>query len=100
MFVLLLNYETIFFIKFLNSICLCVYYFLAQKIVREMLTKRYDHNGLIKKLCDEDMSDVDITRIVADFVIAAGDTVCFIYLRMGMGKLEINPTNFNGLNIL
>lgn len=40
-----------------------------------MLTHEKDFsNGLIKKLCDENVSKESIIRIVADFIIAAGDT--------------------------
>lgn len=48
---------------------------LAQKIVGEILDRRQENNGLIKRLCEEKLSDEIITRIVSDFVIAAGDTV-------------------------
>lgn len=48
---------------------------LAQKLVSEMLLKRHENNGLIHKLITENISDDMIIRIVADFIIAAGDTV-------------------------
>nr|UUA80965.1 shadow [Chilo suppressalis] len=54
--------------------------FLAQKIVQEMLNKKESNKGLIRKLCQEQMSDDTITRIVADFVIAAGDTTTYTTL--------------------
>lgn len=41
----------------------------------EILDRRQENNGLIKRLCEENLSDEIITRIVSDFVIAAGDTV-------------------------
>lgn len=40
-----------------------------------MLLKRHENNGLIHKLITENISDDMIIRIVADFIIAAGDTV-------------------------
>lgn len=48
--------------------------------MREILDKRQENNGLIKRLCEDNLSDEVITRIVSDFVIAAGDTVCFFYV--------------------
>lgn len=39
--------------------------------------KKHFSNGLIKKLSDENVSDDTIIRLVADFVIAAGDTVIY-----------------------
>ncbi|CAG9786808.1 unnamed protein product [Diatraea saccharalis] len=53
---------------------------LARKIVQEMLNKKEKNKGLIWKLCQEQMSDDTITRIVADFVIAAGDTTSYTTL--------------------
>lgn len=53
-------------------------FFVANKIVNEILKKRYDNNGLIKKLCNENMSDEMIIRIITDFIIAAGDTVSLL----------------------
>lgn len=40
-----------------------------------MLQKTSETQGLLKKLHEENLSDEIITRLVADFVIAAGDTV-------------------------
>lgn len=40
-----------------------------------MLNSRDTNQGLIKLLVDENVSDEMITRIIADFVMAAGDTV-------------------------
>lgn len=42
----------------------------------EMINSKDKNNGLIKKLVQEDLKDEMIARIVADFIIAAGDTVC------------------------
>ncbi|KAM3965304.1 LOW QUALITY PROTEIN: cytochrome P450 family protein sad [Aphomia sociella] len=53
---------------------------IAQKIVHEILNKHRESNGLIKRLCDENVPDEDIKRIVADFVIAAGDTTAYTSL--------------------
>ncbi|KAI8436889.1 hypothetical protein MSG28_010330 [Choristoneura fumiferana] len=50
---------------------------LAQKLVSEMLLKRDDNNGLVHKLLAENVSDNLIIRIVADFIIAAGDTTAY-----------------------
>ncbi|KAI8436890.1 hypothetical protein MSG28_010330 [Choristoneura fumiferana] len=49
----------------------------AQKLVSEMLLKRDDNNGLVHKLLAENVSDNLIIRIVADFIIAAGDTTAY-----------------------
>lgn len=40
-----------------------------------MLKKRGTNNGLVEKLYRDNIPDEIITRIAADFVIAAGDTV-------------------------
>nr|QZU75317.1 cytochrome P450 315a1 [Antheraea pernyi] len=53
---------------------------LAQKIASEILSKAHESDGLIKRLCTENMPDKDITKIVADFVIAAGDTTAYTSL--------------------
>nr|BAM73861.1 cytochrome P450 [Bombyx mori] len=53
---------------------------IAQKIVYEMLHTKDAGDGLVKRLKDENMSDELITRIVADFVIAAGDTTAYTSL--------------------
>ncbi|XP_063825653.1 cytochrome P450 315a1, mitochondrial isoform X1 [Ostrinia nubilalis] len=53
---------------------------LAQKIVREILNNKQNVRGLIPKLRQDNMSDETITRIVADFVIAAGDTTAYTTL--------------------
>lgn len=56
---------------------------LAQKLVQEMLNnKKHFSNGLIKKLSDENVSDDTIIRLVADFVIAAGDTVIYQFYNL------------------
>ncbi|XP_049873126.1 cytochrome P450 315a1, mitochondrial [Pectinophora gossypiella] len=54
--------------------------FLAQKLVSEIINKKHDSNGLVAKLCDENISHDMITRIIADFVIAAGDTSAYTTL--------------------
>ncbi|KAL0883063.1 hypothetical protein ABMA27_016533 [Loxostege sticticalis] len=54
--------------------------FLAQKIVREILSNKHNTKGLIPKLRQDNMSDETITRVVADFVIAAGDTTAYTTL--------------------
>lgn len=61
---------------YLNDTFSSSYVLIAQKIVYEMLHTKDAGDGLVKRLKDENMSDELITRIVADFVIAAGDTVC------------------------
>lgn len=43
--------------------------------MREILSNKHNTKGLIPKLRQDNMSDETITRVVADFVIAAGDTV-------------------------
>ncbi|XP_053609196.1 cytochrome P450 315a1, mitochondrial-like isoform X2 [Plodia interpunctella] len=53
---------------------------LARKIVKEILNKKQESDGLISKLCNENISDEDVTKIVADFVIAAGDTTAYTTL--------------------
>lgn len=40
-----------------------------------MLENRNKSNGLVKKMVDENVKSEDIIRIIADFIIAAGDTV-------------------------
>ncbi|XP_013197398.2 cytochrome P450 315a1, mitochondrial [Amyelois transitella] len=53
---------------------------LAHKIVKEIIRKRHKSDGLINKLCKENISDDNITKIAADFVIAAGDTTAYTTL--------------------
>ncbi|KAG6452805.1 cytochrome P450 315a1, mitochondrial [Manduca sexta] len=60
--------------------CVDMSLFLAHKIVTEILNRRHENDGLIKRLCEDKMSDEDIIRIVADFVIAAGDTTAYTSL--------------------
>ncbi|KAJ8731282.1 hypothetical protein PYW07_004446 [Mythimna separata] len=50
---------------------------LAHKIVDEMLLHSKDSNGLIHLLSEENMKAEDIRRIIADFIIAAGDTTSY-----------------------
>ncbi|KAJ8722153.1 hypothetical protein PYW08_004555 [Mythimna loreyi] len=50
---------------------------LAHKIVGEMLLHSKESNGLINLLSEENMKPEDIKRIIADFVIAAGDTTSY-----------------------
>ncbi|GBP69343.1 Cytochrome P450 315a1, mitochondrial [Eumeta japonica] len=47
---------------------------LARKLVKEIMMAKNLGNGLIQKLQAENMKEENISRIVADFVIAAGDT--------------------------
>lgn len=51
----------------------------AQKLVHELLSIQNLNKGLILKLKEENVPEEIITRIIADFIIAAGDTVRTIY---------------------
>ncbi|KAG7308546.1 hypothetical protein JYU34_005764 [Plutella xylostella] len=53
---------------------------LAHKLINEMLDHRNQSDGLIKKLSDENITDENIIRIAADFVMAAGDTTSYTTL--------------------
>ncbi|XP_031765938.1 cytochrome P450 315a1, mitochondrial isoform X2 [Galleria mellonella] len=53
---------------------------IARKIVQEILNNHHDSNGLVKRLCNENVSEEDIKRIAADFVMAAGDTTAYTSL--------------------
>ncbi|XP_045772799.1 cytochrome P450 315a1, mitochondrial [Maniola jurtina] len=53
---------------------------LAKKMAFEMIRNKDRNNGLIKKLVQEGLEDEMITRIVADFIIAAGDTTAYTTL--------------------
>lgn len=44
-------------------------------MVIEMLTLENIKDGLVSKLKQENISQENIVRIIADFIIAAGDTV-------------------------
>ncbi|CAH2262843.1 jg9217 [Pararge aegeria aegeria] len=50
---------------------------LAKKMAFEMIKNQDKNTGLIKKLLEEDLEDEMIARIVADFIIAAGDTTAY-----------------------
>ncbi|XP_038209628.1 cytochrome P450 315a1, mitochondrial [Zerene cesonia] len=60
--------------------CVDLSLFLANKLVIEMLAIKNEGDGLIKKLVDENIDDVNISRIVTDFIIAAGDTTAYTSL--------------------
>ncbi|XP_023938528.2 cytochrome P450 315a1, mitochondrial [Bicyclus anynana] len=53
---------------------------LAKKMAFEMIKTKDQHSGLIHKLAQEDLEDEMIARIVADFIIAAGDTTAYTAL--------------------
>ncbi|KAJ0176555.1 hypothetical protein K1T71_007734 [Dendrolimus kikuchii] len=53
---------------------------LAQKLVSEVIKEGHGTTGLIKKLADENISEETVTRIVSDFIIAAGDTTAYTSL--------------------
>ncbi|KAL4715422.1 hypothetical protein ACJJTC_015325 [Scirpophaga incertulas] len=60
--------------------CVDLSILLGNKIVSEILSRSDKSDGLIAKLRKENMSKEVITKIVTDFVIAAGDTTAYTTL--------------------
>ncbi|XP_047991685.1 cytochrome P450 315a1, mitochondrial isoform X2 [Leguminivora glycinivorella] len=50
---------------------------LAQSLVSEMVIKRGEGDGLIHKLVKDGVTDETVVRLVADFILAAGDTTAY-----------------------
>ncbi|XP_041979107.1 cytochrome P450 315a1, mitochondrial [Aricia agestis] len=53
---------------------------LSTKIVKELIKLKNTSNGLVHKLSKDNMSDVDIIKIVSDLIIASGDTTAYTSL--------------------
>ncbi|XP_046965607.1 cytochrome P450 315a1, mitochondrial [Vanessa cardui] len=60
--------------------CVDLSLFLAKKLAQEMVRHNGQSNGLVKRLMEDNMEEEMITRIVADFIIAAGDTTAYTTL--------------------
>lgn len=52
-----------------------VIFFSANKLMNKILRECPKGNGLLSKMQSENMSQIDIQRIVADLILAASDTV-------------------------
>ncbi|CAG4971623.1 unnamed protein product [Colias eurytheme] len=76
--------------------CVDLSLLLANKLVNEMLAIKNEGDGLIKKLVDENIDDVNISRIVTDFIIAAGDTTAYTSLWI-IYLLSKNPQEINNI---
>ncbi|CAK1551155.1 unnamed protein product [Leptosia nina] len=73
---------------------------LGNKLVNEMLALKRSEDGLMSKMIKENMNDQTISRIVVDFIIAAGDTTAYtslwiLYL-LSRNTQEINAIRING----
>ncbi|XP_050351130.1 cytochrome P450 315a1, mitochondrial [Nymphalis io] len=60
--------------------CVDLSIFIAKKLAQEMIRQNEQSNGLIKRLMADNMKEEIIIRIVADFIIAAGDTTAYTTL--------------------
>ncbi|XP_045447893.1 cytochrome P450 315a1, mitochondrial [Melitaea cinxia] len=63
---------------FKESVELSLY--LAKKMANEMIRHSNQSNGLVNRLIQDGMKEEIITRIIADFIIAAGDTTAYTTL--------------------
>ncbi|XP_050680017.1 cytochrome P450 315a1, mitochondrial [Leptidea sinapis] len=59
--------------------CVDLSLLLGNKLVTEMLhlQKKGNYNGLLNKIIDENMDEKTISRILTDFIMAAGDTTAY-----------------------
>ncbi|CAH0715456.1 unnamed protein product, partial [Brenthis ino] len=60
--------------------CVDLSLLLANKMASEMIRNGDKSDGLINKLVGENIKNEDIVRIIADFIIAAGDTTAYTTL--------------------
>ncbi|CAF4934527.1 unnamed protein product [Pieris macdunnoughi] len=59
--------------------CVDLSLLLGNKLLKEILAVK-NSSGLIKKLGDEKMDEITMSRIIIDFIIAAGDTTAYTSL--------------------